>query len=280
MLAQLRPQATATSSTGARLRGAGSLDDTQPLRHPHRPRHASRVGDQGAVDRAVAAARRGFAPWSGRPWAERCAILRRAADLIEERGFELSALAQRRGRARTGWRRWATSPKPPTSSATTASRWRRTRGFDRPMGQLHAAGGDALGAAALRRLGVISPFNFPAALAGGPASGALVAGNTVVLKPSAEAPLAGLRSLRGLPRGGRARRRAAARVRARAQPARPLADHPGVDGLLFTGSKEVGLALLRALQPRVPEALHRRDGRQEPGHRHARAPTSTPRRKA
>ena len=31
---------------------------------------------------------------------------------------------------------------------------------------------------------MISPFNFPMALAGGPAAGALIAGNTVVLKPS------------------------------------------------------------------------------------------------
>ena len=37
--------------------------------------------------------------------------------------------------------------------------------------------------------GVISPFNFPMALAGGPAGGALIAGNTVVLKPSSDAPL-------------------------------------------------------------------------------------------
>ena len=40
--------------------------------------------------------------------------------------------------------------------------------------------------------GIISPFNFPAALAGGPMGGALVAGNTVVLKPSHEAPLTAL----------------------------------------------------------------------------------------
>ena len=39
--------------------------------------------------------------------------------------------------------------------------------------------------------GVISPFNFPFALSGGPAGGALVAGNTVVYKPSSDAPLSG-----------------------------------------------------------------------------------------
>ncbi len=36
---------------------------------------------------------------------------------------------------------------------------------------------------------VISPFNFPAALTGGPVGAALVAGNTVVIKPSSDTPL-------------------------------------------------------------------------------------------
>src|SRR6185295_7924727 len=44
------------------------------------------------VDRAVASARAAFPAWSGRPYEERTAILRRAADLIEEHGFDLSAL--------------------------------------------------------------------------------------------------------------------------------------------------------------------------------------------
>ena len=39
--------------------------------------------------------------------------------------------------------------------------------------------------------GVISPFNFPMALSGGPSSGALVAGNAVVLKPSNQGALLG-----------------------------------------------------------------------------------------
>ena len=49
---------------------------------------------------------------------------------------------------------------------------------------------------------VISPFNFPFALSGGPAGGALVAGNTVVYKPSSDAPLSGV-----LPDAVHARRR-------------------------------------------------------------------------
>src|SRR5262245_30537046 len=49
-------------------------------------------GTPADVDRAVQAARRGFRDWSRRHWRDRCAVLRRAAELIEERGFALSAL--------------------------------------------------------------------------------------------------------------------------------------------------------------------------------------------
>src|SRR2546429_5387252 len=53
---------------------------------------------------------------------------------------------------------------------------------------------------------VISPFNFPLALAAGPAGGALVAGNTVVFKPASATPLLGYKLLEvmadaGIPAG-------------------------------------------------------------------------------
>ena len=87
---------------------------------------------------------------------------------------------------------------------------------------------------------VISPFNFPMALSGGPAGGALVAGNTVVYKPSSDAPLCGVKlaeiaDLAGLPRGvfnmvsGPGGTVGA-----------ELQENDGVDGLLFTGSYEIG----------------------------------------
>jgi 1-pyrroline-5-carboxylate dehydrogenase len=93
--------------------------------------------------------------------------------------------------------------------------------------------------------GIISPFNFPLALAGGPAGAALVAGNTVVLKPASDTPLVGLRladmaAEADLPpgvfnviTGGGA---SAGQV---------LVDHPDVAGLVFTGSREVGMRLIQ-----------------------------------
>ena len=68
-------------------------------------------------------------------------------------------------------------------------------GYDHPMGNL----GDATvhTRSVLRPHGVfavISPFNFPMALATGPTGAALIAGNTVVLKPSSASPLSAVRT--------------------------------------------------------------------------------------
>jgi 1-pyrroline-5-carboxylate dehydrogenase len=100
---------------------------------------------------------------------------------------------------------------------------------------------------------VISPFNFPAALLGGPAAGALVAGNTLVVKPSHETPLVGLALYRvfreaGVPPSAIHIVFGTGEVTGEA-----LANHPGVDGLLFTGSKSVGMSILRRFSRDYPK---------------------------
>jgi 1-pyrroline-5-carboxylate dehydrogenase len=99
--------------------------------------------------------------------------------------------------------------------------------------------------------GVISPFNFPAALAGGPAGGALVAGNTVVLKPSQETPLTAEALWRVFQAAG-VPAPVFQVVHGPAATGEALARHPGLDGLLFTGSKAVGVALIRQFSPEFP----------------------------
>jgi 1-pyrroline-5-carboxylate dehydrogenase len=103
---------------------------------------------------------------------------------------------------------------------------------------------------------VISPFNFPLALAAGPAGGALAAGNTVVFKPASDTPLIGAKLTEmvieaGLPPGvfnfvtGPG-----------STVGQELIDNAGIDGIVFTGSKEVGMKLMRenAARP-VPRPL-------------------------
>ncbi len=92
---------------------------------------------------------------------------------------------------------------------------------------------------------VIAPFNYPFALAIGMSTGALLGGNAVVLKPSPGAALSAPALARifrecGLPPG------VFNLVCGDRDTGEALAAHPGIDGIAFTGSHEVGMRLLRA----------------------------------
>ncbi|MEZ4410959.1 MAG: aldehyde dehydrogenase family protein [Polyangiales bacterium] len=94
-------------------------------------------------------------------------------------------------------------------------------------------------------LAVIGPFNFPLHLAHGHVVPALLAGNAVVFKPSEVTPACGalyarLAQLAALPPGVLNVVHGEATVGAR------LSSHPGVDGVLFTGSYAVGRRILEA----------------------------------
>ena len=92
---------------------------------------------------------------------------------------------------------------------------------------------------------VISPFNFPAALTGGPSGAALVAGNTIVIKPATDTPFV-VRMLAecfrdaGLPEGVFNFVTGPGSTLGQA-----LIDNPDVDGVTFTGSFEVGMGIFR-----------------------------------
>lgn len=121
-------------------------------------------------------------------------------------------------------------------------------GFDRVLPDDPLAGFASHNRTLLKPYGVwavIAPFNFPAALAGGPAAAALVAGNTVVFKTASATAFSGRLLMdafesAGLPAGvvnlicGSGPEVGAA-----------LLSDPRVAGATFTGSREVGMALLR-----------------------------------
>ena len=236
---------------GREVAGSGESVDTSPSdtrvvlgRFP--------VGTPDEVDRAVLAARAAFPDWSGRDYRERTRVLRRAADLIEEHGFELSALVSVEvGKSRLE----AMGDVTETADLIRyyCEQMERNDGFDRAMARFSE---NEETRSVLRPYGVwavISPFNFPAALAGGPMGGALVAGNTVVLKPSHEAPLTALALYRilieaGVPEGALHLVFGSGEVTGQA-----LANHPGVDGMLFTGSRAVGMELIHRFSRAYPK---------------------------
>jgi 1-pyrroline-5-carboxylate dehydrogenase len=201
------------------------------------------AGSAADVDRAVEAARAAAPAWARTPWPERVALLRAAADRIEARAFETSALVTLEvGKNRLE----AMGDVTETADLVRyyCDQVEQNGGFDQAMGRLNPGEETRSVLRPYGVFGVISPFNFPAALAGGPASAALVAGNTVVLKPSPEAALTGLWITKafeeaGLPEG------VLNLLHGPGETGHALAAHPGIDGLVFTGSKAVGLEILR-----------------------------------
>src|ERR671911_193978 len=136
-----------------------------------------------------------------------------------------------------------------------ADEFERADGFVKPMGSLSSAEKTRSVLRPYGVFGVISPFNFPMALAGGPAGGAMIAGNTVVLKPSSDAPLAAWKF-------GEALRDAGLPVGVFNLVTGPgetvgaeLQENAGIDGMVFTGSYEVGMKLYRSFTKDFPRPI-------------------------
>jgi 1-pyrroline-5-carboxylate dehydrogenase len=205
------------------------------------------LGTPSDVDAAVTAARAAWPAWAATPYADRIATLRRAAALIEERVYDISAaVALEVGKNRME----ALGEVQETADliAWYCDQMAANAGFVRDLPNDPLAGFVSRNRSVLRPYGVwavIAPFNFPYALAGGPVGAALVAGNTVVFKVATDTSLSGwllLEVLRdaGLPAGVVNLVSGAGGTVGSA-----LVDHPEVAGATFTGSYDVGMRIVR-----------------------------------
>ena len=205
------------------------------------------------IDDAVAAAQPRSPGWAATPWQERIALLRAAADLISDRSSALAALMSMEvGKNRLealGRRRGDGGPDPLLLHADRGQR--AASPADGPAVEHEAT--DSV----MRPYGVwavIAPFNFPMALAAGPAGGALAAGNTVVIKPSMQGSFSGVKlyeCLRdaGLPDG------VVHLLPGGDEVGKALVAHPGVAGLTFTGSYEAGMSVYRHFARAYPKPV-------------------------
>ncbi len=195
------------------------------------------------VSRAVAAAKAAFPGWRDAPWKERVTIVRKAADLISDRLFEIGAvLSLEVGKNRLE----ALGDVEETADLMryNCDAMEQNDGFSKAglSENEHSHNRSVLKPYGV--WGVISPFNFPCALSGGPVSGALVAGNTVVLKPAQDAPYSSVLIARclhdaGIPAG------VFNMVTGGDEPGKALVANKDVDGITFTGSYQVGMSILR-----------------------------------
>ncbi|HKV65205.1 MAG TPA: aldehyde dehydrogenase family protein [Rhodanobacteraceae bacterium] len=200
-------------------------------------------------DAAMRAADAAFPAWRDTPVVERTRMVRRVADLLEQRVYDVAAaMVLEVGKNRME----ALGEAQETVDLIRCY----ADDFESHDGYAHALPDDPIegmashNASVMRPYGVwvvISPFNFPLALAGGPVAAALVTGNTVVLKGASDTPwcvrlLADCIRDAGLPTGvfnclsGSSRDIGAA-----------LVQHPCTAGITFTGSVSVGRSLMRQM---------------------------------
>ncbi|GMQ47812.1 succinylglutamate-semialdehyde dehydrogenase [Vibrio sp. 10N] len=192
------------------------------------------------VELAVSSARKAFVEWKKRPFAEREAIVLAFADKVKERSEEIAiAIAKE-----TGKPLWETRTEAGAMAGKIAI---SIRAYHQRTGesQREAAGNQiVLRHRPLGVMAVFGPYNFPGHLPNGHIVPALLAGNTVVFKPSEQTPLVGEIAMKiweevGLPAG------VINLVQGGKETGIALADSKGIDGVLFTGSANTGHILHR-----------------------------------
>ena len=204
-------------------------------------------GNATQANLAIEAARKAFPGWSRTPWQKRVQLVRKAASIIEKRIFELgAAMALEVGKNRME----SLGDVQETADLMywSARMMEENDGFVKEMGRDPLVGFDSSNVSVLRPYGVwliVSPFNFPFALTGGPTGAALVAGNTVVIKPATDTAwivrlYAECLRDAGFPDGV---------VNFVTGPGstlgQALVENTEVDGVTFTGSLDVGMRMYR-----------------------------------
>ncbi len=191
--------------------------------------------DAAQVDQAVQAARAAFKGWAAMPMAERIAVIRRFGESLSEAKEELARIIA----LETGKPRWETATEAGAMigkiEISIKACEERTGEKENPMGSARAV---------LRHkphgvVAVFGPYNFPGHLPNGHIVPALLAGNTVVLKPSELTPLVAQKMVElwqqaGLPAG------VLNLVQGEKETGMALATHADIDGLFFTGSSRTG----------------------------------------
>jgi 1-pyrroline-5-carboxylate dehydrogenase len=203
---------------------------------------------------AIDAARDACGKWGEEAYRERMKILRRAAGLLVDRRYELSA-----------WMAWEVGKNRAESLAEVneaaeliryyCDQMEQNKGFMHPM---EPPGPNQETFSVLRPYGVwavIAPWNFPISLATGMTAGALVAGNSVVFKPSSESPILGYELTRAYTDAGIPRGVFSLVTGPGGTVGAELQENQKVDGLIFTGSLAVGLGLYHSFGKNYPKPV-------------------------
>ena len=218
-------------------------DQLTPSVNPSAPDEIVGYGSEAGIpeaEQAVKAARAAFGKWSRTPFEERARLLERAADIMERRRYELSAVEV----FEVG-KPWSEADADIREAIDFCRFYaQQMRRLGRPKLTQQVPGEESYHHYWPRGVAfVIAPWNFPIAILCGMASAGVVTGNTVIMKPSEQSIVCGAMLMQvfeeaGVPPGvlnflsGRGSVIGA-----------HLVDHKDVDLIAFTGSREVGLKI-------------------------------------
>lgn len=195
------------------------------------------------VGEAVSIAGAAFPAWRDTPATARGKILRRAADLLEEKRFDLAALM-----VYESGKPWREADGDVSEAAdylryysAQAERLEAPRLMGQVAGEHNEYFHKGRGVAA-----VIAPWNFPLAIICGMAVGAIAGGNAAILKPAGQSPLIAAELVNILREAGVPPGVAQFLPGPGGQVGQALVEHPGVDIIAFTGSSAVGLGIIEA----------------------------------
>jgi 1-pyrroline-5-carboxylate dehydrogenase len=210
-------------------------------------------GDQSNVKEALRLAKESYREWSQSDWRERVELTVKVAEEMRRNKYLLAAtITYENGKNR--FESVAEVDETIDYFNYYAQLLEENRGYVRPMEGRTMRGEE--GVSVMRPFGpwlIISPFNFPLAITATMTLGAVITGNTAVVKPSSDTPLSAYRLVdmmlrAGFPKG------VVTYVTCPGEEVSKVLDHDlEVAGFAFTGSREVGHALLKRfieLRPR------------------------------
>jgi 1-pyrroline-5-carboxylate dehydrogenase len=200
---------------------------------------------------AIISASEAFVKWSSIPYEERVNIFRECAEFFSKQKFQLAAIMSfENGKNRIeamgdvdeaidfmrfyayqleinkGFEKETPHPNPKE----------RTKTILKPYGVW----------------GIIAPFNFPSAIAIGMTTGAVITGNTAILKPASDAPLSSFKFVKAI-----YKKLPAGAINFVTGPGnvvgKTLIEHPLVSGIAFTGSKDVGISGFQKFTEKNPK---------------------------
>lgn len=214
------------------------------------------------IDSGIGLAAKSARGWAAKPWRERMQVMLRVADLISERSNELGALMSiENGKNRL-------EALGDVEEAADMIRYycnelEKHDGYDHPMGSLNPAERTR---SVLKPYGVwavVGPFNFPMALTAGPAGAALVAGNTVVVKPSLQGTFIASKLFECFTDAG-VPAEAAILLPGGDDVGQAVVADPRIGGVTFTGSSKVGMSIFNEFATQYPKPVMAEMGGKNP----------------